>query len=124
MPLTNQKLAKTKQWVVAKQGKFATVGGGLGIRPKIYDTAAAAQYDIQTNAKLRGGVVTPYTTAAKQAFDAEADKVNAAAAKAPGKAPGPGQPETGVFATTTRSKAAKGAPAKAAPKRAVSGKVK
>jgi hypothetical protein len=124
MPLTNQKLAVPKQWVVSKQGKFATVGGGLGIRPKIYDTAGAAQYDIRTNPKLRGGVVVPYTTEAKAAFDAEADKVNAAAAKAPGKAPGPGEPQPGTFATTTKAKAAKGKSTKAAPRRAAAGKVK
>ena len=127
MPLTNQKLAVAKQWVVSKQGKFATVGGGLGIRPKIYDNAAAAQYAIQTNPRLRGGVVVPYTMESKAAFDAEANKVNAAAAKTPGKAPGPSQATPGVFATTTKSKAVK-PKATAAPvatgKRAAAGKVK
>ena len=127
MPLTNTKLAVQKQWVVTKNGKYATVGGGLGIRPKIYDSAAAAQYAVQTNPKLRGGTVIPYTMESKAAFDAEANKVNAAAAKTPGKAPGPSQATPGVFATTTKSKAVKpkaaGVPV-APGKRAAAGKVK
>jgi hypothetical protein len=59
MALANRK--QKKQWIVAKMGKYATVGGGLGVRPKVYDTAAAAKHDIDTNPKLRGGIVQPYT---------------------------------------------------------------
>ena len=121
MALANK--AKKKQWVVTKQGKFATVGGGLGARPKVYDTAAAAQHDIGRYPILKGATVAPYTGESVAAFAAEADKVNAAAAATPGKAPGPAATATGEFATTTKAKATKPKAGMAkAPKRAATGK--
>ena len=122
MPFANKK--RKRQWVVAKLGRFATVGGGLGARPKVYDTPAAAQYDIQTRPQLRGGTVQPYKPEDQAAFEAAADKVNKAAVSGPGEIQGPAPSTTGVFATTTKSKAVK--PKGPAPKRptAAAGKVK
>jgi hypothetical protein len=117
MALANRK--QKKQWVVAKLGKYATAGGGLGARPKVYDTAAAAKYDIDTNPKLRGGIVQPYTAEAQAGFEAAAGKANRAAAHGPGEIQG----VTPSFATTTKAKAAQGkGKAKAGPKRAAAGK--
>jgi hypothetical protein len=125
-----------KQFVVTKQGKYATATGNYGIRPKVYDSAAAAKYDIDTKPRLAGGVVMPYTTETKAAFDAEAGKVNAAAAKAPGKAPGPVKAPkapapavpavptaaTPADATADNSAKPKAKKGKARPKRAAAGK--
>lgn len=49
-----------KKYVIAKGGKFATVAGGLGSRPKVFPTVRAAEYDIESNVKLKGGVVQVY----------------------------------------------------------------
>ena len=50
-----------KKYVVVKGDKFATVGGGLGARPKVYPTVKAAEHDIATNNKFKGASVRPYT---------------------------------------------------------------
>ena len=96
---------KAKQWVVSKQGKYATTGGGLGIRPKVYDTAAAAQYDVNNKPKLKGGVVMPYTAETQAGFAAMANKANAAAAKPSGKAPGPAKAAAPVKARAAKAAA-------------------
>jgi hypothetical protein len=49
-----------KRWVIAKQGKFATVAGGLGTKPKVYNTMREAQYDVDSNPKFKGGIVQAY----------------------------------------------------------------
>jgi hypothetical protein len=91
-------MASTKQWVVVKQGKFATVNGGLGARPKVYPTAQAAQFDIDSKPMLKGGSVRPYV---------DPDKVAAAPTPTP-------------MATTSKEKAKTGAnPVK--PKKAATG---
>lgn len=88
-----------KQYVIAKQGKYATVAGGLGSRPKVYPTAAAAQYDISSNNKLKGGIIQPYVDP-----DAPAETNNL------------------PMASTSKSKTKAGTAKTATPKRAVSGK--
>ena len=113
-----------KQWVVTKADKFATVGGGLGSKPKVYTTVKAAQLDIDSIPKLKGGVVKPYG----------GDAPNAVPTGGPGLvsgtdttvANGSRSARAGIIdkgATTTGAKAATPKGAKATtPKRAAAGK--
>jgi hypothetical protein len=99
-------MASSKKYVIAKGGRFATVAGGLGSRPKVYPSMTAAQYDIDTNVKLKGGIIQPYV-----------------AENGPVAAPGVSAvaPATPVTATTTKAKVAT-AKQPARPKKASAGK--
>jgi hypothetical protein len=88
-------MASKKKYVISKQGKFATVAGGLGALPKVYTSIESAKYDIASNPKLKGGLVQPYV-------DPDVP-VEAAAPMATTT-----KPTTGADATATTSKKAAG----------------
>jgi hypothetical protein len=105
---------KKTKYVIVKLDKFATVGGGLGAKPKVYNTMKAAQFDIDSNTKLKGASIRPYggeDGTVSTSAGATTTKTKAAVAKTATKAGTP----AGAAATKAAAKTN-------TPKRAAAGK--